>query len=124
MNIMKKMNVVLFTMLAVLVIASCKKEDPATVVGFWSGTYDGTEPWHVLFRANGTVRVYDGADTATAGFAEGTYTVSDSVRTQYSYSVDNRYSTAAKMNDDATSMVGTYGYDTSTDDAGTFTLTK
>jgi hypothetical protein len=96
-------------MLAIIVIASCKKEDPATVVGFWSGTYDVGQPWHVLFRANGTVRVYDGADTATADFAEGTYTVSDSVRTQYSYSADKRISTAAKMNDDATSMVGTYG---------------
>ncbi len=121
---MKKMNVVLLTMLAVIVIASCKKEDPATVVGFGSGPYEGSAPWHMLFRANGTVRVYDGADTATAGFAEGTYTVSDSVRTQYSYAADNRYSTAAKMNDDATSMVGTYGYDTDTDDGGTFTLTK
>jgi len=121
---MKKMNVFVLALIAVSVIASCKKDDPATVVGFWSGDYDGTSTWHMLFRADGTVRVYDGTDTATAGVAEGTYTVTDSVRTHYYYSPANHYSTAAKMNDDATSMVGTYGFLTNTGNGGVFSLTK
>jgi hypothetical protein len=78
----------------------------------------------VLFRSNGTVRVFDGADTATAGVAEGTYTETDSVRAIYTFTTLSVASFAGKMNDEATSIVGTWGFGTSSSSGGVMTLAK
>lgn len=120
------MHLILLLAIVASFITACKEDDPApSVVGFWSGTYDGSASWHMLYRSNGTVRVFDGADTATAGKAEGTYTVSDSVRTTYTYIGGGpTYSTAGKMNDAATTMVGTYGAGTVTNGGGIFALSR
>jgi hypothetical protein len=127
---MKKMYVLALAAVVFSIVAGCKKDEVIPpIVGYWTGTYDGSGPWHMLFRSNGTVRVLDGADTSVltaTSKGEGTYTVSDSVRTYYQYNgtIGPIYSTAAKMNDAATSMVGTYGSGTSTGGGGTIALTK
>lgn len=127
---MKKTHLSALLMLIIIVISGCKKSstNPVNIVGLWSGNYGNGlatpyAPYKMLFRADGTVRVFDGADTATASKAEGTYTVSDSVRTYYTYFGGSSFSTAALLNGAGNRMNGTWGNGTSTAGSGTFFLT-
>jgi len=109
------------TLVAFIVLATaCSKSNnkavqPKSIIGYWSGKYGGaytypTSGYHFLFRSDGTVRVYDGTDTASSGVAEGTYTFQDStVMTNYSYGGGSAYSTYAIVNSTYTSMQGTWG---------------
>ena len=128
---MKKMYVSALFAIVLSIATGCKKDTVnPTIVGYWTGTYGGVYGYAMLFRSNGTVRVFDDVDTASlpAGDkAEGTYTIgTDSVRTTYTFTGDvgPDYSTAAKMDAADTSMTGTYGYGTSTAGASTFQLSK
>jgi hypothetical protein len=80
----------------------------------------------MLFRSNGTVRVFDGIDTASASKAEGTYTISGStVTTNYTYLGSGpTYSTSATVNSNFTFLEGTWGPGTSTSGSGQFFLVK
>ena len=125
---MKKMYVLALAAVVFSIVAGCKKDTVSpSVVGYWSGTYDATNPYFFLFRSNGTVRILaNNADTSLCAKAEGTYTVSDSVRAHFTYIAPAAgiYSLAGKMNDAATSMTGTYGDGTSTGGGGIFSVTK
>ena len=117
-----------------ILFTSCEKDDPdptPTHIGFWKGKYGGTGSyptiqWGMLLRADGTVRVYDGADSATAGKAEGTYSLTGStLNTSYSYiSGGNAYSTTAILNANKTFMEGTYGVGAATTGGGVFFMAK
>ncbi|WP_407526135.1 hypothetical protein PDL71_04880 [Lacibacter sp. MH-610] len=130
----------LFTGFACLLITccfiSCKKEkecpvpDAPSMVGFWQGKYGGstvypTSGYAALFRSNGTVRIYDGTDTATAGKAEGTYNVSgNTVTATYNYSPSIQYSISATVDSKFTFLEGTYGSGTNTTNGGRWFMNK
>jgi hypothetical protein len=80
----------------------------------------------MLFRNNGTVRVFNSADTTSATKAEGTYSISGStVTTNYTYiGTSNTYSTSSTFNPQYTFMEGTYGIGASTTGGGQFFLVK
>src|ERR1700757_3878350 len=90
-----------------------------TIVGFFTGKigssndYPSTQ-FDILFRANGTVRVYQGGpDTATAGLfpGEGTYTVSgDTVNTTYTFPDSTTFSATGTINPAFTYIGGSWGY--------------
>ena len=116
---------------------ACKKNNKdddkkLTVVGYWQGSYGlGTDvptlPYSLLFRSNGTVRVYaDNADTASAAKAEGTYIVTEAkVKTTYTFlSPGNSFSSAADIDAGFTTMDGTWGTNASTSGRGTFRVFK
>ena len=130
---MKKLSVLGLTVIAICIIAGCTKSSTTspTIVGLWKGTQVLDIDVHMLYRSNGTVRVFfDATDTAVISpdkIAEGTYIVSsDSVRLNYKYNdlLGHVYSAAAKMNAAATSMYGTVGEGPSTGGLTTFSLTK
>jgi hypothetical protein len=130
MRILKPMCLVL---LAIGIFTACKKDkdDKPTIVGLWKGKYGGTTnyphiSYAILFRSNGTVRVFDGTDTTTAQKAEGTYTVTggSTVNTTYSYPPAIQYSTTATINTGMTFMEGTYGTGTNTTNGGRFFVVK
>lgn len=116
---------------------SCKKDDPAPAptdpahVGLWKGKYGNTtsypsSSYAMLLRNNGTVRVFDGSDTATASKAEGTYTLSGTtVNATYTYLPSGpQYSTTATLNSKTTFMEGTWGPGTTPSGSGKFFLVK
>lgn len=126
-------------MIASIAIAmvSCKKDKdetppPPSVVGFWKGKYGNgattypTAAYAFLFRSNGTVRVFEGADTTTAGKAEGTYTVSGTtVNTTYTYlNSGPTYSTTAVTDAKFTLLEGSWGSGTNTTNGGRFFVNK
>jgi len=114
------------------IICACNKDDDndPTIVGLWKGKYGGltsypTLGYTMLFRSNGTVRVFDGTDTTTASKAEGTYTVTNAtVTTTYVYTGGTQYSTTATINTGMTFMEGTYGTGTNNANAGRFFVVK
>jgi hypothetical protein len=118
--------------LSAIVFSACKKEKHAdpSIVGFWKGKYGGTSNYPnlgyaLLFRNNGTVRVFDGVDTATAGKAEGTYTVIGSTVTlTYTYGVSNTFSAGASANGGWNFLEGTWGSGTNTTNGGRFFVNK
>ena len=128
----------LFAVLAasVMIASSCKKSSTTTTdpgyVGLWKGKYGSgattypTNAYQFLFRNNGTVRVFDGADTATATKAEGTYTISGStVNTTYTYlGGGSTYSTTTTMDPKFTFQEGSWGSGTNTSNGGKFFLNK
>ncbi|MFN8252834.1 MAG: hypothetical protein U0V75_13275 [Ferruginibacter sp.] len=134
----KTLSALLFLSSAiVLVMSSCKKDDPAPTpsdpahVGLWKGKYGNTTNYPnagyaMLLRNNGTVRVFDGTDTATASKAEGTYTISGTtVNSTYSYLPSGpQYSTTATLNSKTTFMEGTWGPGTTPSGSGKFYLVK
>ncbi|MBY0476556.1 MAG: hypothetical protein K2Q24_02850 [Chitinophagaceae bacterium] len=131
---MKKLIGVL--LLGSLVLISCKKEScPApespTIVGFWTGKYGSTtaypsQGYSALFRANGTVRFFDGTDTTTASKAEGTYTVSgNTVTSTYTYLVGSfQYSVSSTVDAKFTFLEGTYGSGVNTTNGGRWFMNK
>ena len=133
---MNNFKIVIIALCTVAVLFACsKKDNPPTpnIVGYWTGLY-GTvsQPtpyldYAVLFRSNGTVRVFDDLDTSNSFRSEGTYTVSgNTVKTTYAYvgMPDDTYSTSATLNANLTTMTGTWGRYSSTSGLGAFNLTK
>jgi hypothetical protein len=121
---MKTSITAVLTLTIVIVITgiiSCNKkdklEDPKkAIAGYWKGKYGPSSPplldWELLFKPDGTLRVYDGSDTATAGKGEGTYSISDSVvTTHFAFFSDPGYtfSSAGILNANSTKITGTYG---------------
>lgn len=118
------------------IFISCKKEScPApespTLVGLWQGKYGGTTVYptmgySALFRSNGTVRIFDGTDTATASKAEGAYTLSGStVTATYTYLGSGpQYSFSATVDSKFSFLEGTYGSGTSTTGGGKWFMVK
>lgn len=116
--------------------SSCSKDkdDPApSIIGLWKGKYGNgattypTSGYAFLFRKDGTVRVFNNADTATAGKSEGTYTLSGStVTTNYTYlaPASGTYSTTATVNANFSFMEGSWGSGTSTTSGGKFFINK
>jgi hypothetical protein len=130
---MKKLSLAI-ALTATLFAVSCKKDDPTPTapahVGLWKGKYGSpgsypTTNWWMLFKSDGKVRVYDGADTTSASKADGTYSISGgTITTSYAYSVSNTYSTTATINAQSTFQEGTYGTGTATTGGGNFFLVK
>jgi len=88
-------------------VLSCKKDEKtstASVVGYWDGTLGSNISLGLLFRSNGTVRLYEmSQDTSTAIKMDGTYEVSDkSVAMSIGIA-----SLAGIVNDQGTVMTGT-----------------
>jgi hypothetical protein len=116
--------------------SSCKKDDPVATdpihVGLWKGKYSNgsttypTSGYAMLLRTNGTLRAYDGVDTATAVKAEGTYTISGTtINTTYTYlSGGSTYSTTAALDTKTTFIEGTWGSGTNTTNGGRYFLVK
>jgi hypothetical protein len=134
---MKHLKTGLMITCMALAIVSCKKDKddvaaPPSVVGFWKGKYGNgattypTSAYAFLFRSNGTVRVFDGADTTTASKAEGTYTVSGTtVNTTYTYlSGGSTFSTTAIADAKFTLLEGSWGSGTNTTSGGKFFVNK
>jgi hypothetical protein len=119
-----------------LIFISCKKENcPApetpSMAGLWQGKYGGTTSYptsgySALFRSNGTVRFFDGADTTSASKAEGTYTVAGStVTATYTYLPSGpQYSISATVDSKFTFLEGTYGAGASTSGSGKWFMVK
>lgn len=118
---------------------SCNKSEndnpPApSVDGFWGGLYGrGSSapsiPYMILFRDNGSLRVYAGdLGTVKASKAEGSYTLQgNQLNTRYTYvsgPFSGTYSGRAVLDAARQYMTGTYGNGTSTEGGGTFTLTR
>lgn len=132
---MKQTKFLIAVMLIVLAFTNCKKDktDPPTIVGFWAGKYGGTTTYpangfSILFRSNGTVRVFDGADTtalAANAKAEGTYTVTGStVTTNYSYPGGSALGTTGVVDAKFTFLEGTWGPGSNPTASGRFFVNK
>lgn len=121
-----------------MAVISCSKDDtpppsdPAHV-GLWKGKYGNgattypNQGYAMLLRNNGTIRVFDGADTATASKAEGTYTLTGtSFSTTYTYLIPggSTFSTVAVFDSKFTFMEGTWGSGTNTTNGGRYFLVK
>ena len=129
---MKRKMLLIASLLISVTFTDCKKDksDPP-IVGLWVGKYGGslttypTSGFTMLFRSNGTVRVFDGTDTSAAGKAEGTYTVSGTtVTTTYAYSASTSYATTATVDAKFTFQEGTWGPPGSASGSGRFFLNK
>ncbi len=133
---MKKSILSLAAIIMVSTFMACKKSDSTPTdpahVGLWKGKYGGTSNYPsngyaMLLRNNGTVRVFDGSDTTTAGKAEGTYTISGtSINATYTYVAagGSTFSTAATINSKSTFIEGTWGSGTNTTNGGKYFLVK
>ncbi len=113
---MKKNHFFLFVILVTAaVLFSCSKKGAtsnSTITGYWTGTFtgtDGTQPFFLLLRSDGTARVYGGnADTAKADKGDGSYSVNGvTVTANFPYAYGNA-SLTGSVNDAFTTMYGTY----------------
>lgn len=82
-------------------MTACKKENvkpAASLSGYWTGSVGGAQFIGVLYRENGTARVFaGGADTTSSDKAEGIYSVdSDSIRTTVTVSGNTTFLTAKR----------------------------
>ena len=120
-----------------IIFSSCKKSnDPAPTapgyVGLWKGKYGTTTAYPTagyafLFRNDGTVRVFNNADTTSGSKAEGTYAISGgTVTTTYTYLApgSGQYSTSTTINPNYTFQEGTWGSGTNTTNGGNFFIVK
>lgn len=135
---MKRVNIFLAATISLsFIFLSCKKSsdsapaDPG-YVGLWKGKYGSgataypTSGYSFLFRNDGTVRVFDGVDTATAGKAEGTYSITGAaVTATYKYvSGGAQFSVAATIDPKFTFQEGTWGSGTNTTSGGKYFIVK
>jgi hypothetical protein len=137
-SIMKRnfLNTMMVCIATGLVLVSCKKDNTSAAAakpheGYWKGKYGvgsnrPTLDYEILIKANGTFRIYEGADTASAVKYNGTYTVSGTTFSGTYNLVGDvvQYSTLAGFNAQFTGMDGTYGTGSSTSGGGSYTLTK
>ncbi len=132
----KSSLICLLAIMGLISVSSCKKDDPEpavpTLEGFWVGKYGSganTYPdngYAALFRSNGTVRVFDGADTTTASKAEGTYTLTGSeLKASYTYMPSgSKFSFAAIVDSKFTFLEGTWGSADNTTNGGRWFMNK
>lgn len=141
-----KIKLLAIASLTAIAFASCSKDDnstvtttpvtttpPPSIVGLWKGKYGNgaatypTSGYAFLYRADGTVRVFNSIDTATAGKAEGTYIKSGAtVTTTYTYlaPASGTYSTSATVDANFTFVEGTWGSGTNTTNGGMYFVNK
>lgn len=118
-------------------LSACKKDDPEpapSMVGFWQGKYGATENYPTngyafLFRSDGTVRVFNGVDTASAavGRGEGIYSILGStVTAKYTYLSEGgaTFSISGTVNAPFTFLEGTWGSGDNTSGNGRFFIVK
>ena len=134
MTLAKSNKLFAFALLFLVLFSACKKdkEENENPAGYWkglygSGTLSPSQAYSVLFRPDGTARIYSqSSDTSTGPKAEGTYKVIGStVTTNYTYftgSITGSFSTTSSS--DGTEMAGTYGSGSATSGGGTFYLSK
>ena len=122
-------------LIVAIACSHCKKEntasEPASVVGFWRGKFGNlstypTMGYSLLFRSDGTMRVYDGIDTATANKAEGSYSLEAmQVNTHYRFlSGGATFSASATVDERFTFIEGTWGMGTNATNGGRFFVNK
>jgi hypothetical protein len=114
----------LFACILGVVLSSCGSDDnptapttpAASLNGLWIGKYSGapttypTSGYAMLFRADSSIKVWDGADTLTASAANGTYTLrAQTVASTYTYTGGSTFSTTATVNTSYTFLEGTWG---------------
>ncbi|MEQ1834594.1 MAG: hypothetical protein ABL977_16230 [Candidatus Eisenbacteria bacterium] len=135
---MKKLVLMLACLTGVL-LSSCGKDDNPTaptaaapgISGLWIGKYGSataypSSGYSFYYRADGSVRVYDGADTAAASKAEGTYTlVGSTVASTYTYlGGGSTFSTTATVNTQFTFIEGTWGPGSTPSGSGLYFVVK
>jgi len=130
---MKKL-LLLTTVSLLLIFAACKKETTVTytantqITGYWPalygyGTAVPTSACSVLFRADGTMRIYIGADSAAAVKGEGVYNISEGKLVfWYKHLTDAGEYTFASVLADKT-FTGTWGNGQLSSGAGLFSMT-
>ena len=132
---MKRIIILSATLIA-LASGACKKETTITnpvnkqVEGYWPVSYTISStpgsvnaPEMILFRADGTLRIYIGADTANANKSEGIYNLSDgklAIRYFHLYDTGIR-SVAATLTDKT--FTGTWGFDLDPTNGGVWSFT-
>jgi hypothetical protein len=130
---MKTLKLSLLAAAAMLAISCSKTETPKpSINGLWIGKYSsGATAYPIygyafLFRPDGTVRVFNDADTTVANKAEGTYAILGStITTNYKFITGGQsYSTSAKINENYTFMEGTWGSGTNVTSGGNFFIYK
>lgn len=112
---MKKYPVLIFTLtLIMFFMVGCKKEETTkSVVGYWKGSYspNAGSDWSWLLRADGTVRVYIGADSATASpKMEGSYNLTSDSTVSLNYTIPGGFPVSlsnCKINPGYTRIDGT-----------------
>ena len=142
-----KLKIILPLLVLIVGLASCKKDDPEvitntvnvpvtptpTIVGLWKGKYGngaGVYPssgYAFLYRADGTVRVFNNTDTTIAAKGEGTYLKSGSIVTcTYTYVTGGTgtFSTSATIDANMTFLEGTWGSGTNTTNGGLYFVNK
>ena len=123
--------------LGTLIYFGCKKDNPEpkpSMVGFWQGKYGvgddyPSNGYAFLFRADGTIRVFNGTDTTSAAVskAEGIYSILGStVTARYTYMSDGEdtFSFAGKVNAQFTFLEGTWGTGDNTVGNGKYFVVK
>ena len=129
---MKKL--ILILSICIGFFAACKKDSTTPTpspVGFWKGTYSTsvggplTNTVYYLFRSNGTMREFYGTDTTTTNKTDGTYTVTDSTVNWHSdYGSGNTFSYTAKIRNNSSKLVGTWGSASSNNNGGSLDVSK
>ncbi|HTB51190.1 MAG TPA: hypothetical protein VK718_00330 [Ferruginibacter sp.] len=141
-------SILIVSFILAIASTSCKKENvtrtviikdtvppDTTIIGFFAGKIgDATDypsiQFSLLFRGNGTVRVYQGGtvgDTSSIGTepAEGTYFVSgDTVNTTFTFSDATMFSTQAIIDPEFAYMGGSWGYGSTNNGGGYFFAAK
>src|SRR5690606_10447287 len=118
---------------------ACKKDNPEpqpapSMVGFWQGKYGAgenypTNGYAFLFRADGTIRVFNGIDTTSAAVAkgEGIYSIlGATVTAKYTYLSEGgaTFSFTGAVNSSFTFLEGTWGSGDNTSGNGRYFVVK
>jgi uncharacterized protein (TIGR03066 family) len=128
----KLLTVFLSVCLLSVVTPSCKKDkvDPSRIVGYWKGklgnqTSYPSAGYAMLFRADGTVRVFNSADTTTGSKAEGTYTFRGAtITTNYAFPNNEKFSSTATVDAKFIFQEGTFGSGTNATNGDRFFIKK
>lgn len=115
---MKKL--IIISIIATTLFAACKKsKTEPSPVGSWAGLFQpGDISYTLVINADGTTKV--------KGTGNGTWKLTGSTLTStYSYPGNTTiYNTTGALNVDFNTMTGTWGTATSSNNGGTFVLTK
>lgn len=112
------MRKLIVPILLLLTLFACKKEKKGSLSGLWSGyfignTTSGNLPLQMFFKADGTMRLYEGPDTLHAIIkAEGTYKVTGRIiNCSYTYIEPDgsTFYSSSIVNPEFTFQQGTWG---------------
>jgi len=130
---MKSKKILSVTVIVLFVLAACKKDktESPSVVGSWKGKYSNdvneypTNNTILLFRNNGTFRLYDGLDTSVVEHVDGTYTITGSALSCI-YTINSLfdYWMTFDVNAKFTFMEGSWGAYPGTTSSGKLILSK